>query len=111
MLVLAAVSMLPATAFAGAKVYEKDDFTLELGMRIQARMEYSRIPAVAGGTEWLRDYMIRRARLKANGKIQGCTYGLEWKIDGTDQNGATPAAAVENEIGRASCRERVSYHV
>jgi len=96
LLALAAVTILPATAFAGAKVYEKDDFTLELGMRIQARMEYSRIPAVAGGTEWLRDYMIRRARLKANGKIQGCTYGFEWKIDGTDQNGSTPAAAVEN---------------
>lgn len=96
LLVLAAVAMLPATAFGGARVYEKDDFTLELGMRMQARMEYSRIAATGGGTEWLRDCMIRRARLKANGKIQGSTYASEWKIDGTDQNGSTPAAAVEN---------------
>jgi len=94
--VFAAVAMLPATAFGGVKVYEKDDFTLELGMRIQARMEYSRVAATGGGTEWLRDNMIRRARLKANGKVQGCTYGFEWKIDGTDQNGSTPTAAVEN---------------
>jgi phosphate-selective porin O/P len=100
---LAALMLVPATALAGFKVYEKDDQSLEVGMRLQPRMEYSRIPAVTGGTEWMRDFMIRRARFKLNGKIQGVSFGFEWKIDGTDQNltAATsssnpPFAQVEN---------------
>jgi len=100
LLALAVVSLLPAVALGGVKVFEKDDHTLELGMRLQQRAEYTRF-AIAGGTDGQRDFMIRRARLKANGKIQGATYGFEWKIDGTDAiTGATttgsPTAAVEN---------------
>ena len=95
-LALAALMSIPATALAGYKVYEKDDQSLEVGMKIQARMEYSRIPAVGGGTEWLRDYMIRRARLKLNGKMQGVTYYMQWKLDNTDQVGVTSTAAVED---------------
>ena len=94
---LAALSLIPATALAGYKVYEKDDQTLEVGMRLQPRLEYSRIGQISGtGTEWQRDFMIRRARLKLNGKVQGVSFGFEWKIDGTDQIGSTPTAAVEN---------------
>ena len=96
LLVLAAITLVPAAACAGLKVYEKDDMSLELGLRMQPRWEYDRVAATGGGTEWQRDFMIRRTRLKANGKINGATYGFEWKIDGTDQIGQSPAAAVEN---------------
>jgi hypothetical protein len=96
-LVIAAVTLaMPAVALAGVKVAEQEDFTLELGMRIQARMAYDAVPGLNGTTDWLRDFMVRRARLKANGKMLTATYGFEWKIDGTDQIGASPAAAVEN---------------
>jgi hypothetical protein len=47
LLVLATVTMVPATAFAGLKVYEKDDMTLELGLRMQPRWEYDRVLAPA----------------------------------------------------------------
>ena len=96
MAALLALILTPVAALAGYKVFEKDDQTLEVGMRLQPRMEYSRTPATGGGTEWLRDFFIKRARLKLNGKLQGVDFGFEWKIDGTDQNGTAPAAAVEN---------------
>ena len=90
-----AVAQLPASrAEAGAKVLETDDFSLELGMRIQPRMELEWFSAGADAQQ--RDFMIRRARLKLNGKMQSASYGFEWKIDRTDQIGATPSAAVEN---------------
>ncbi len=100
LLVLASISLVSGTALAGLKVYEKDDVTLELGMRLQPRAEYTRF-AIPGGTDGQRDFMIRRARLKANGKMQGVTYCFEWKIDNTDViTGATttssPVAGVEN---------------
>ena len=90
------LSLLPAAASAGLKVYDSKDLTLELGMRLQPRMEYEFVSLPAGGTDTRRDFMVRRARLKANGLIQGVSYGFEWKIDGTDQFGAAPVAAVEN---------------
>jgi hypothetical protein len=91
-----ALCALPAPALAGVKVFDSPDHTLELGMRLQSRLEYETSTPSPGGTDARRDFMIRRARLKANGKMQGVAYGFEWKIDGTDQVGATPAAAVEN---------------
>ncbi len=87
---------LPASAPAGVKVVEQEGFTLELGMRLQARMAYDALTGTGGTTDWRRDFMVRRARLKANGKMLTATYGFEWKIDGTDQVGSTPSAAVEN---------------
>src|SRR5262245_20631013 len=49
---LAVLMLVPVTALAGYKVYEKDDQSLEVGMRLQPRMEYSRIGAASGtGTE------------------------------------------------------------
>lgn len=96
LMLLASLSLLPVVSSAGVKVYEKDDMSLELGLRMQARAEYDRQAATGGGTEWQRDYYIRRTRLKANGKMKGASYGFEWKIDGTDQIGVSPTAAVEN---------------
>lgn len=87
---------MPAAARAGVKVVEQEGFTLELGMRLQARMAYDALSGPTGGTDWQRDFMVRRARLKANGKMHTASYGFEWKIDGTDQVGATPTASVEN---------------
>jgi len=86
----------PAIANAGVKVFDSPDHTLELGMRVQPRIEYEMVPTGASSSEARRDFLIRRARLKANGKMLGVAYCFEWKIDGTDQFGATPAAAVEN---------------
>lgn len=86
----------PIAAIAGVKVAEQEDFTLELGMRLQSRMEYEALSGPSGTTDGQRDFMIRRARLKANGRMLTSTYGFEWKIDGTDQTGGTPSAQVEN---------------
>lgn len=83
---------LPVPAWSGVKVAESEDFSLELGMRLQPRLEYEHLSS----TDWQRDFLVRRARLKANGKMQNAIYGFEWKIDGTDQVGASPSAQVEN---------------
>jgi len=96
---LAALVSLPSTACSGVKVAESEGFTLELGMRLQPRLEYTN---VAG--DGLRDFMVRRMRLKANGKMLSATYGYELKVDGNDQvgaagsdlNGSSPAARAEN---------------
>ena len=93
---IALILTLPIAASAGVKVFEQEDFTLELGMRLQPRMELEALSGPSGSTDWQRDFLIRRARLKANGRVLTSTYGFEWKIDGTDQTGATPSAQVEN---------------
>ncbi len=91
-----ALLALPATTFAGVKVFDSPDHTLEVGMRLQPRMEYETSVLAPFGTDGRRDFLVRRARLKANGKMQNASFGFEWKIDGTDQSGATPSGAVEN---------------
>lgn len=98
-----ALVVLPATAFAGVKVFDSPEHTLELGMRLQTRMEFETNAPGLAGLDARRDFMVRRARLKANGKMQGVSYGFEWKIDATDAANstpgtvpATPAAQVEN---------------
>ncbi len=99
-----ALLALPGSALAGVKVFESDGHTLELGMRLQPRLEYeTAFPAPGGTTDARRDFLIRRARIKGNGKMQGVSYGFEWKIDGTDQASSTPgslpstpAAQIEN---------------
>jgi hypothetical protein len=90
--------LLPGAASAGVRVFEKDDFTLELGMRLQPRVTLDMV-LPSGGTErqWQRDFLVRRSRWKANGKMLGATYVFEWRIDGVD--GITPAdpnAVAEN---------------
>ncbi len=84
-------------------VFEEEGFTLGLGLRLQPRMELER-EAGSDGAEWRRDFLLRRARLNASGKIQNVGYKMEWKIDGTDQVssgsqtalGALPSAQLEN---------------
>ena len=93
-LVLGAVSAMPTVATGGVKVFESADQSLELGLRLQPRMELERVGALGGGTD--RDFIVRRARIKANGKMKNAAFTFEWKIDGTDQIGASPSAAVEN---------------
>lgn len=98
-----ALLLLPAAAFAGVKVFDSPDHTLELGMRMQPRFEYETSAPGTAGLDGRRDFLVRRARLKANGKMMGVAYNFEWKIDATDQANsnpaslpATPAAGVEN---------------
>ncbi len=96
-LLLVAVTLaMPAAALAGVKVVEQEGFTLELGMRLQQRLAYEPLLGPTGGTDWQRDFMVRRARLKMNGKMHTASFGFEWKIDGTDQVGSSPSASVEN---------------
>jgi hypothetical protein len=87
---LAAGLLLPAPVLA-IGIYEKDDFTLGVSLRMQPRVEVSNV-----GGNWLRDFMVRRTRMNVSGKMNSAQYKLEWKIDGTDQIGSTPTAAVEN---------------
>lgn len=80
-------------------VVDTDDFSMELGLRLQPRMEIEWIPGAANDVQ--RDFLVRRARLKAAGKMKGAKYGFEWKVDQTDRASATtvstiPTAAVEN---------------
>jgi hypothetical protein len=88
---LVALFLLPATAQSGVKVAESEGFTLELGMRLQPRLEYENL-----GGDWRRDFLLRRTRLKANGKMLSATYGFEWKIDSNDLNAAITQGEAEN---------------
>ena len=84
-------------AQAGVKVVEKEDFTLELGLRMQPRWEMERVRALSGsGKEWQRDFLVRRTRWKANGRILSAVYSFEWRIDQTDQAFVNAFGAVEN---------------
>jgi hypothetical protein len=87
-----ACTLLASTPARATVVLEKDDFSLDVGLRIQPRMELERGSTPA----WRRDFLVRRTRLKAGGKMHGAQYKFEWKIDSTDRNGATPSASVEN---------------
>ena len=94
---------MPVSAFAGVKVFDSPDHTLELGMKLQPRMEIETNAPDLTGIDTRRDFLIRRARVKGNGRVQGVAYSFEWKIDGTDQSNPapgitpmTPAAQIEN---------------
>jgi hypothetical protein len=96
LLTLAFMQLLPPPAAGGVKVVETEDFSLELGLRLQPRVEVDQLPATAGGTDWMHDFFIRRARVKANGTMKRAIYNFELKIDRTDQRSVNPSAAVEN---------------
>jgi hypothetical protein len=93
---MALTQLLPSAALGGLKVFESEDMSLELGTRMQPRLELERAPVAGGGTRWQRDFLVRRARFKMDGKVLDAVYKFEWKIDGTDQINASPSAAVEN---------------
>jgi hypothetical protein len=90
------VTLLPRGAEGGVELVDTDDFSLELGLRIQPRMELEWLSAPGGGRDWQRDFMIRRTRIKADGEMRRVRYAFEWKIDRTEQAGANPTASVEN---------------
>jgi hypothetical protein len=90
---------LPSVATAGAKVFEGDDYSVELGLRIQPRMEFEmvpRFPATRGGKDWQRDFLVRRTRFKVNGKMMKASYNFEWRIDNNDQIGVSQTVGAEN---------------
>ncbi|MBZ0270138.1 OprO/OprP family phosphate-selective porin [bacterium] len=92
----------PRAAQAGVLVYESDDVTMELGLRIQPRVSVARGPSAAGDEmEWQREFLVRRSRMKIGGTAMSATYYLEWRLDGTGRNaggvlGAPPVSGVEN---------------
>jgi len=92
-LVLSSALMFSAPASAGYKVAETEDFTLELGLRLQPRLEYQRVP---NGGEFVRDFLVRRSRWKANGKMKKALYVFEWRIDTTDGALTSPVIGLEN---------------
>lgn len=93
-------SLTPSGARAGAKVVDQEDFSLELGLRMQPRFLFLQIPSSNGGREWERTFLVRRTRWKANGKMLSAIYNFEWRLDGTGvvSGVATPApiGGVEN---------------
>jgi len=95
LLVHAFMQLLPPPAEGGVEIVQKDDFSLELGLRLQPRMEIERVGAPGDTMDW-RDFLVRRTRIKIDGKMHAARYKFEWKIDRTDQLGAKPSASVEN---------------
>ena len=93
LLLLSSALLLSAPASAGVKVAKTEEFTLELGLRLQPRLEYQRVPA---GGEFLRDFLVRRSRFKANGKMKKAIYVFEWRIDTTDGAVTSPVIGLEN---------------
>jgi len=97
---LTAVALV-APAQAGVKVFDSDDVTMTLGLRLQPRVVVARGLEAFGGTqEWQRDFMVRRSRVKIDGKVMGVAYGLEWRLDGTGLNSGiaepAPISGLEN---------------
>jgi hypothetical protein len=78
--------LLPSAARGGAVIYESDDFSVEIGLRMQPRFSVFKFPEPGEGVEsrrWQRDFLIRRARIKLGGKMMGAKYYMEWRLDST----------------------------
>ena len=98
-----ALTVALAQSASAITVFEEEGLSLGIGFRLQPRLELEREPG-ANDSEWRRDFLVRRSRLSAFGKMQNVYYKLEWKIDGTDQVasgsqtalGALPSAQLEN---------------
>lgn len=90
----------PTRVEGGVKVVDQEDFSLELGLRMQPRLVYVPIPTPGGGSEWERTFLVRRTRFKMNGRMLSAKYGFEWRLDGTGLSSgvvqSTPIAGVEN---------------
>jgi hypothetical protein len=92
-------TLIPSNAIAGATVVEEDDFSMTLGLRMQPRLEFTKAQVSCACAEWQRDFLIRRARITANGKMLDAKYKIEWRIDKADaisSYGNEPSAHVEN---------------
>ena len=88
---LGALLFVPSLAFGGVKVFEKDDFEVELGLRLQPRLELEN-----QRTDWRRDFLVRRSRLKLTGKKAKASFNFEWRIDRNDQYGQSVGVGLEN---------------
>lgn len=95
-LAFAAAPMLAGPAQAGVEVVDTENIKLEVGLRMQARLDLERVPSTVSSKEWLHDFFIRRTRLKVKGEAHEVDFNFEWKIDRTDGYAASPSASVEN---------------
>lgn len=91
---LAPVLTLPAQA--AVEVVDTENIKVELGVRLQTRLEMERVSPTVSSKEWLHDFFVRRARLKMKGEVHEVDFNFEWKIDRTDGYAANPTASVEN---------------
>jgi hypothetical protein len=89
------LALAPLPAAASVKVFESADRSLELGLRLQPRSEYTHTDS-GGRAEDHRDFYIRRTRLRVTARLDRVSGFLEWRIDGVDQAGVSAAGAVEN---------------
>jgi hypothetical protein len=89
--VVAMVCFAPPGVEAGIKVVENETMMLEIGIRMQPRMELEYL-----NDDLQRDFLVRRTRLKLTGKAHKASYNFEWRIDRTDQIGQSPSIGVEN---------------
>jgi hypothetical protein len=100
LLTLTATGLWAPRADAGARVYDTEDFVVEIGLRMQPRLVVGQYTGFGDDGKWQRDFMIRRARIKANGHITKVKYGLEWRLDATGAISGlvltAPIAGVEN---------------
>jgi len=98
-----AIAMGMAQHAGAIDVVTQEDFTLGIGLRLQPRLELEN-EVGPKGTDWRRDFILRRSRLSGFGKMQNVYYKFEWKIDGTDQvasssqtaTGSITSAQLEN---------------
>lgn len=88
---VAMVCFAPPGVEAGIKVVENETMMLEIGIRMQPRMELEYL-----NDDLQRDFLVRRTRLKLTGKAHKASYNFEWRIDRTDQIGQSPSIGVEN---------------
>lgn len=95
LLVAALLTLAPLPAVAAVKVFESGGKSLELGLRLQPRIEYTHTDS-GGRSEDHRDFYIRRTRLRVQARMDRVSGFLEWRIDGVDQAGVSPIGAVEN---------------
>ena len=90
--VVAALALAGARpAGAGVAVYDRDDVKLEIGIRLQPRVELEN-----RGADWTRDFLVRRSRLKLTGKYHAAAFNFEWRLDRTDQIGQAVSIGLEN---------------
>jgi hypothetical protein len=95
-LTFAVTQMLAATGQAAVEVVDTENIKLELGLRLQSRLDLERVAGTVSHKEWLHDFVVRRTRLKVKGEVHEADFNFEWKIDRTDGYSASPTASVEN---------------
>lgn len=95
-LALVVLAFLPGSAAASVTVYRSEDRTLDIGLRLQPRLEFGWAPVADGSVEAQRDFYIRRTRLRLTARMPGVSGFLEWRADNVDQVGTSPLTGVES---------------